>query len=104
MIIQVKSRGRNTTGRSRARDRRPKYDKPSAPAIVTVIRHAGTRIMTEGQHKGKRYADIPRGYLVWMIREKCKDWRRARKEMQRRRWAAREDAANAWRRVLETEP
>ncbi len=71
----------------------------AAALAAPVIGRAGRRLMQSGPHKGKRYADVPRGYLVWMIRDKAKGWRHAVKEMQRRRVAARDDEANAWRKV-----
>ncbi len=93
MIIRVKSR-RNVTGQSRARDRWSRNAKPATAAVP--IKPAGLRLIGFGKHKGKRYADIPRGYLVWMVRAKCQAWKHARSEIERRRWSAREAA---WRGV-----
>ena len=57
--------------------------------------------MQYGRYEGTRFTDVPLGYLRWMIREKCNDWQKAKNEVERRRWAARENAANGWRKVEE---
>ena len=90
MIVKVKSRGRNVTGRSRARDRWSRNAKPAVPVNAVPVKGAGLRLVGFGKHKGKRYADVPLGYLRWMIREKCQAWKNARAEVERRRWSARE--------------
>ena len=90
MIVRVKSRGRNATGRSRARDRWSKTASRPPRKKKKRVRAAGERVIDFGQYQGKRYADIPIGYLRWMIRVQCKDWHRARMEIQRRRWSDRE--------------
>jgi len=43
-----------------------------------------------GKHLGKPYADVPLGYLRWMIRAKCKDATHATAEIERRQRSARE--------------
>jgi hypothetical protein len=95
VIVKVKSRGRNVTGRSRARDRWSRNAKPdvpvnAVPVNAVPVKGAGLRLVGFGKHKGKRYADVPLGYLRWMIREKCQAWKNARAEVERRRWSARE--------------
>ncbi len=65
MIIRVKSRGRNITGRSRGRDRSSKFKRRKQ-------RTGKRQVMPYGKHKGKRFADIPRHYLVWMNAESTK--------------------------------
>ena len=50
--------------------------------------------MTFGKHLGKRYADVPLGYLRWMIGAKCNDWKYARAEIDRRQRLARGDGGS----------
>ena len=71
MIVTVKSRGRNSTGRSRSGDRWSKN------------RPISTRLVSFGKHIGKPYADVPLSYLRWMIRAKC-EAKHATAEIQRR--------------------
>ncbi len=78
MTVKVRSRGRNATGRSRSGDRWSK-NRPTT-----------TRLVSFGKHLGKPYADVPLGYLRWMIRAKCKDATHATAEIERRQRSARE--------------
>ncbi len=78
MIVNVKSRGRNVTGRSRSRDRWSKN------------RPISTRIVSFGKHLGRPYADVPLSYLKWMVGAKCQDAQYATAELARRQRSARE--------------
>ncbi len=68
MIIKAKSR-RNATGRSRSHDRNKTTPTP---------------LISSGKHLGKPFADVPLSYLRWMIREKCRGWKHATAEIERR--------------------
>ncbi len=79
MTVKVRSRGRNSTGRSRSRDR-----NTTTPE----------RLVSFGKHLGKRYADVPRSYLKWMVGAKCPDAKHATAELDRRQRSARGDGGS----------
>ena len=85
MIVRIKTRGRNATGKSRSRDR---WSKRNAKLRKNLFAPDGC-VMPYGKFKGRRFADLPRYYLVWMNQESTKHRLKASAAAElKRRWAA----------------